>query len=302
MASRPDPVFAPLLADPRTALRPPRDGLDLDEYRRRLDTPMAAVRGPDLHAVEILGRDATGVGVPMRVYAPVESPTATILFIHGGGFVMGSLETHDAMCRTLAKATAARVVALDYRLAPESPFPAARDDCRAALHWAATTAGAGAPLAICGDSAGGHLAVGTALSVGADGISIAALGLLYPVADPVLASPSWAEFGAAHVLTRAWMAWAWTAYLGGADPALPAFTLRRADLAGLPPTRIVTAACDPLRDEGEALGAAIVAAGGQASVTCTPGMIHGFASLPMLTPVAYTALEDLAGHFRQHMC
>ncbi len=224
----------------------------------------------------------------------------TILFLHGGGFVIGSLETHDAMCRTLALLSGARVVAVAYRLAPEAPSPAAADDCRAALQWVMSQGGTEA-VALCGDSAGGHLAVGLALHATACGRRLAALGLLYPVAEPACASGTWHQFGAGHVLTQAWMRWAWSAYLDGADPASPEFTLRAARLLGLPPTRIIVAECDPLRDEGEALAEAVASAGGTVTLSCAPGMIHGFASLPMLTPAADAALGDLAKHFHQHL-
>jgi acetyl esterase len=158
------------------------------------------------------------------------------------------------------------------------------------------------PLAICGDSAGGHIAVGVAQEAARRGLPIAALALLYPVADPEMTTPSWRRYGRGHVLTRTWMAWAWTCYLGQADPLAPAFTLLKSELELLPPTLIVTALCDPLRDEGEALAAAINAVGGHADVECAPGMIHGFASLPMLTATAGRTLSAMGTYLRQHMC
>lgn len=296
-ANVPDPAFAPLLDDPRTALRPPADGVSMIEYRCRLDTPMAAVRGPAVATVETI---AIGTGVRVRVYATSAEPNGTILLLHGGGFVIGSLETHDAMCRTLAVADGARVVAVEYRLAPEYRFPAAPEDCRAALRWLVGRYGEGG-IALCGDSAGGHLAVGLARYAAAEEIAIAALGLLYPVVMPACDGESWARFGTGHILTRDWMRWAWSAYLGDADPVASQASLLSAALSHLPPTRIIVAECDPLRDEGEALGRSIADAGGTVYLTCASGMIHGFASLPMLSPAAGDVLLELARHFSQHM-
>ncbi len=196
-----------------------------------------------------------------------------------------------------------RVVAVGYRLAPEAPFPAAVEDCSEALTWVdRTQPRSGRGVALCGDSAGGHIALGTALRAAHAGLQLAALGLLYPVVDPNCSTDSWKRFGANHILTIEWMRWAWSVYLGGADLSAPEVSLLRANLLALPPTYIVSAGCDPLCDEGEALGAAIVAAGGRATVSRATGMIHGFASLPGLTSKSEMALRELSGHFRQHMC
>lgn len=283
-----DPAFVPLLADPRVALRPPRPDSYLADYRARLDAPMKAVRGPAMRATEEVVS-----GVALRNYVPEGAGDQTIILLHGGGFVVGSLDTHDAMCRALAAESGMRVVSVGYRLAPEAPFPAARDDACAAVHHLAATHSI---AAIVGDSAGGYLAVCAAAYASECGIAVDALALLYPVVDPACATPSWDRLGTGYLLERDWMRWAWSAYLGGAALAQPAFNLLNADLARLPPTRIVTASADPLRDEGEALAAAIVAAGGVASFDRYEGMIHGFASLPMLTPRASEGITDLSKH------
>jgi acetyl esterase len=284
-----DPAFAALLADPRVTLRPPTPGRTMAAYRDRLDRPMAAVAGPPIFAVAAAD---TLEGVPLRIYRPAPETETTILFVHGGGFVTGSLDTHDALCRTLATTSGATVVAVGYRLAPEAPRPAALDDCRSALQW--TVACFGPRVALCGDSAGGYLASMTALRAESDGIAVAALGLFYPVVSPSCATDSWVTLGAGHMLTREWMHWAWHTFLGDAASAFgPNADLLATDLSRLPPTHVATAAFDPLRDEGEALAAAIVARGGEATLTCYAGMIHGFASLPMLTPVANRAIASM---------
>lgn len=290
-----DEVFAGLLADRRSALRPPESDADLVAYRSRLDAPMAAVIGPSM--VEVFEERAHDVS--LRAYLPCTEPGRTILFIHGGGFVLGSLATHDGLCRALAVASGARVIAVDYRLAPEHPFPAALDDCFSALEYIAQRWRVDA---ICGDSAGGHLAVDVALLAGKRGLEVGAMALFYPVVDPDCASASWKRLGTGFMLERKWMRWAWDAYLGGADPRRPEFSLLAGDLSGLPPTRIITAGADPLRDEGEALAVAITAAGGVAETSRYAGMIHGFASLPMLTSRSAEAVTEMAVHVSQHQC
>lgn len=283
------PAFAALLADPRAALRPPRADMPMAAYRARLDSPMIAATGPALPEVTSAW---TPCGVPMRLYRPTPPPAATILFMHGGGFVAGSLETHDALCRMLALASGARVVSVGYRLAPEATQPAAQEDCAAALRWVATTQSS-ARLLLCGDSAGGYLAAMTALHAPRDGIAVAGLGLFYPAISPACATPSWQRLGEGHMLTRDWMRWAWSTYLcAAANKAGDG--LLAAELGHLPPTHVITAAFDPLRDEGEAFVAAIAAQGGTATLTCYPGMIHGFVSLPRLTSLADRAITEMA--------
>lgn len=285
-----DPTFVSLLADPRVTLRPPPPSLSMKDYRQRLDRPMAAVAGPAIWSV----RSDETEAIRRRIYRPTAQTHGTILFFHGGGFVVGSLDTHDALCRSLAAASGASVVAVEYRLAPEAPFPAACDDCRSALQRVAgIEPGDIGKLAVCGDSAGGYLAAMTALYAARQGIRIDALGLFYPVVAPACETESWRTLGADHMLTRDWMRWAWASYLGDAGSLAADVDLLRADLASLPPTHIITAAFDPLRDEGEALGAAIRTSGGVVTMTRYEGMIHGFASLPMLTPMADRAITEM---------
>lgn len=286
-----DPAFVSLLSDPRVALHPPAPGVPLADYRRRLDRPMAAVTGPEMWSVH---STRTG-GVALRVYRPAMDARGVILFVHGGGFVTGSLDTHDALCRSLARSSGAAVVAVDYRLAPEAPFPAALNDCAAALQWVLDDRGLDTRwISICGDSAGGHLATMTALHAARSGVRLHALGLFYPVVGPACATRSWQTLGTGHMLTRGWMRWAWQCYCDEANASPGDIDLLAMDLALLPRTHILTAAFDPLQDEGKALAAAIRATGGQATEICYAGMIHGFASLPMLTPLANEAIAQMA--------
>lgn len=286
-----DPAFAAMLADPRVDLRPPADALSIQAYRTRLDAPLAALTGPPIRSVD---QARTEGGIDLRFFRPATATDAQILFLHGGGFVAGSLDTHDALCRSLAIASDATVVAVDYRLAPEAPFPAALDDCRAALRYLIDRRPADtAWMAVCGDSAGAHLATMLAIDAASADIRLDALGLFYPVVAPACDTASWQQLGTGHLLTRTWMRWAWSVYRGDTTDETTLDLLRR-DLAGVAPVHIITAAFDPLRDEGEALAVRIRRAGGRATLSRFEGMIHGFASLPMLTPAADAAIVQMA--------
>lgn len=239
--------------------------------------------------------------VPLRLYRPIADAALqpAILFLHGGGFVIGSLESHDELCRELALRSGAVVVAVGYALAPETPFPGALEDCRAALAWlqnGGVDLGIDtARLAICGDSAGGNLAVGTALWARKQGMALRHIGLIYPALDPGCASASAHELGSGFILTRTFMQWFWKAYLGdGGDPLDPRAAVATAELTGLPPISLATAEYDPLRDEGEAFAQLARTAGVEVTARRYLGMIHGFASMPRTTPVAGRAIADIA--------
>jgi len=312
-APGPDPCFAALLADPRNQLRPPSPRSSIAALRAALEAPMLAVPARPVHAVEDLRVDQAANPVPLRLYRPNgRGKLPVILFFHGGGFVIGSLDTHDAICRELALASGAAVVAVDYRRAPECPFPAPLQDCCAALGWLALNA---APLGLdarriglCGDSAGANLAVATALRVRERGAGVGPvirhLGLLYPLIDPLCDSESAQLFAEGYLLTRKIVQWFWSCYLGaprsggqsertGWPDHLAA--LMRAAPAGLPAATILTAEFDPLRDEGEAFAGHLRAAGVPVVCRRYAGMLHGFVSMPSLTPAAGRAIADLAG-------
>ncbi len=251
--------------------------------------------------------DTTLAGVPVRVYQPGTS--TVIVYLHGGGFVLGDLETHDPQVRRLAAATSATVVAVDYRRAPEHPWPAAVDDATAvvthlaaddthttmtaASHLAAVShlAADGARVAVAGDSAGGLIAILTALRL-RDEVPLLAQLLVCPNADPTLSSPSVTEKGQDWLLDagtlRDWIAM-WLP-----DPALlgsPSVDPLAADLRGMPPALVVTSEHDPLRDEGDAYAARLRAAGVPVIHRCEPGLIHNFPSLRQVSPACADA-ED----------
>lgn len=224
--------------------------------------------------------------IPVRIYRPEGAPSGLVCFFHGGGFVLCSLETHDELCRTLCRDSAAVVVSVDYRLAPEHRYPAAADDCYAALAWCAAEARRlgvdPARLAVAGDSAGGNLAAVTALRArDLGGPALCHQALIYPATHCRFDTDSYRDNAEGYFLTAEAMRWFWGHYLGdmarAAEPyACPA---EAASLTGLPPATILSAEYDPLRDEAEDYGRALRAAGVDVRVQRYDGMIHGFVSM-----------------------
>ena len=217
-------------------------------------------------------------GVPVRVFEPASPGGFTLIYLHGGGWVVGDVETHDPLCRRVANGTGARVVSVDYRLAPEHPFPAGLDDAEEVLHWLWTEDPA-RPLGVAGDSAGASLTAGVALRARDQQIPLAAQLMFYPATDPAMTSPSFAENGAGYFLTGRDMAWFYQQYLpgGAASGTAAEADLTRADVAGVAPAIVATAEFDPLRDEGAAYAARLKDAGVPAEYVPGPGLIHGFA-------------------------
>ena len=244
--------------------------------------------------------------IPVRIYRPDGAPQGLVCFFHGGGFVMCNLETHDELCRALCRDTAAVVVSVDYRLAPEHPYPAAADDCFAALVWSAAHAGDfgvdAARIAVAGDSAGGNLAAVTALRArDQDGPALCHQSLIYPATHCRFNTASYQENAEGYFLTAEAMRWFWGHYLGdmarAAEPyACPA---NAASLAGLPPATIVTAEYDPLRDEAEDYGDALRAVGADVVVRRYAGMIHGFVSMAEIFEDGRDAQRLVAERLRQ---
>lgn len=260
--------------------------LAVDEARRQYEARISAMATPPAMA-EVGERRIDGPGGPLtlRIYTPAgEGPFPLMVFFHGSGFVLCSLNTHDGMCRNLAAGIGCVVVSVDYRLAPEHTFPAGPDDCLAATRWAAAHAAElGADpsrIVLAGDSAGGNMAAVTAIRVRDEGgPALNGQILLYPVTDyHEPGTPSYEENADGYGLTRETMRWFWNHYLS--DPAEAdnplAAPLRHPDLAGLPPAYIVSAEFDPLRDEAEIYGEKLRAAGVPVEITRRPGMNHGF--------------------------
>ncbi|NYJ08326.1 alpha/beta hydrolase fold domain-containing protein [Petropleomorpha daqingensis] len=238
-----------------------------------------------------------------RVYRPEgEGPFPTVVFFHGGGWVIGDLETHDNQARSVARHGRAVVVSVDYRLAPEHPFPAAVDDAVAAARWAAAhlgELGGDDRLAVAGDSAGGNLAAVVAQQLHADGTPVTAQFLIYPAVDSAGEYPSRVENAKGYFLEQPTMDWFYGHYAGGFDdPADPRLSpLRAADLSGLAPALVVTAEFDPLRDEGEAYAEALRAAGVPVQQQRYDGMIHGFFDMGPISPAAQAAIDESCARF-----
>ena len=244
--------------------------------------------------------------VPVRVYAPAADAALPVLtFFHGGGWVIGSIDTHDMVCRALANAAGCLVVSVDYRLAPEACFPAAAEDCYAATAWVAEQArslGAdGARIAVGGDSAGGNLAASVAL-IARDrgGPPLAFQWLIYPVAAPDFETASYQSCAEGYGLTRADMIWFWDHYVPDAtDRSNPYVApLSAEDLRGLPPALVITAEYDPLRDEGEALAARLREAGVPTTLKRYEGQIHGFVSNFTIMEQGRVAIDQAAAALR----
>jgi acetyl esterase len=242
--------------------------------------------------------------IPVRIYTPVDAKADVLpglVFFHGGGFVIGDLETHDDLCRCLANGSGCRVVSVDYRLAPECPFPAAVDDCFAATKYVAAQAAEfginASQLAVGGDSAGGNLAAVVCLLAKTEGPKIAFQLLIYPVTQlgqPEM--PSMKENAKGYFLERESMAWFTRMYCPDAahhgDHRMSPLLAK--DLSGLPPAYVATAGFDPLRDEGKAYADKLDAAGVPVTYVNYPGMIHGFFSLRGFVPKAREAVAAAA--------
>ncbi len=285
---------------------------DPAEMRRRYaaGTGIFAPPTPDLASVEDRDIEGPGGALPVRVYTPkAEGKRPVLVFFHGGGWIFGDLDTHDAMCRIVADGAGAVVVAVDYRLAPEHKFPAGLEDCLAATRWVAENAagigGDGARIAVGGDSAGGNLAAVVAQQLRDGGPKLAFQWLVYPATDFSADNASIAANGEGYLLTKVALDRTRDMYLGAPedlrDPQASPILGR--DLAGLPPALVQTAGYDPLRDEGKEYADKMKAAGIAVEYICYDGMIHGFARMGALIDCAGTALDDgaraLRGAFNQ---
>lgn len=301
-----DPKFRGLLDMPEMQLGRPPAGVTAPMMREatramRPDLPPVA-----MHDTRNVIAPGPGGALPIRIYYPSSiRPLPVIYFIHGGGFVVCDVDHYDLFAQMLAKASGCAVASVEYRLAPECPFPGPAEDGYAGLAYLAREGAAlgldPARIAICGDSAGGNLAIATALLArDRGGPALAHMALLYPVTDAACDSASMREFATGYMLSRDIMVWFWECYLarpedGEAPLASP---LRHAQLAGLPPSTVITAEYDVLRDEGEAFADKLRAAGISVISRRYLGMIHGFASMPNLTEVAERALTDIGRDLR----
>lgn len=283
--------------------RPGVEELPVEEGRASMRTlnAMAEADAQDLPVIRDLACPGPAGEIPLRLYDARETREAgpVVVFIHGGGFVIGDLEVYHNLCTEIAHQLDLPVVSVDYRLAPEHPFPAAPDDCEAAARWIA-----GSPaelgrqvtgLVITGDSAGGNLTIVTTNQLMADPAAVPVLvqAPIYPVADDISQHRSFADFAEGFLLTGAAMAWFSAQYAG--DPGDPRHTPMVGDCSNTPPTVLCTAGLDPLRDSGRNYAAHLIQNGTDVAYLEFPGTIHGFMTLRKAIPGGQKDLAHFLG-------
>lgn len=277
------------------------DTITADELRRLFSIPKPEIVSTGLHSIE--GHAVPGPAGPIgvRLYTPKGvGPFPMTLFIHGGGFAIGDIDTTDGLCRFLAENAGSLVVSVEYRRAPEAPFPAGLDDCWAVLQWLAEhgdeIGGDPSRIAVAGNSSGGNFAAALAQWAIREGLSLRHQILLFPVTDARMDHNSHHQFGEGYFLTAAMMRWFWQQYLhsgmDGLDPRVS--PLLAADLSGLPPATVFTAEFDVLRDEGEDYARSLMRAGVPVRLKRWEGQIHDFALLRGSVDDADTALREAA--------
>ncbi len=309
--SQPDPRLHPQSAALLAAMgsRPGTPTVEMARAGHELLTANLVTAGPAMARVEDISVDGIGANPPVAVrrFVPDGAPRRAIVYIHGGGWVTGTLDTYDALCRELAQRADAQVFSVGYRLAPEAPCPAAFDDCEAAV--AGMLAGAHdfgidpQRVVLAGDSAGGHLVLGVAPRRPAAGAGPGAGQVRVNTVTAVgHDTASMREFETGFYLSRELMLWFWRHFIGadprerGDDHELA--PLRAPDLGALPPTFVVTAGCDVLRDEGEALVERIREQGGRSELLRMPGMLHGFIRFGSRVDAADEAITAIASRVR----
>ena len=277
------------------------------EYLRRTERVRADV---DIYRVEDRQIPGPVQPIKVRIYTPQASQEQAslpvLVWYHGGGFVIGDLDSHDSACRALANQTECLVVAVDYRLAPEHKFPGAVEDCEAALHWVAAHAtelgGDPGRIAGGGDSAGGNLAAVVALLAREKGGPKLCFQLLiYPCVAPEPETPSHHQFAEGYLLTRKTITWFFKQYLRSSKDTLdPRYApLEEKDLSSLPPSLVIVAGFDPLRDEGVDYAKALIDAGNKVTLSNYEGMIHGFYLMGGMIDKANQAIEESAQHLKE---
>jgi acetyl esterase len=289
---------------------PPMSQNDAVTARQNFRAMVVGSRDPNAEvpvaSTEDIKFDGPAGPLAARIYRPERTgPLPTVVFFHGGGFVLGDIETHDNQCRWICRETEAVVLSVDYRVAPEAPWPAAVDDCFAATKWAfehvEELGGDGARIAVAGDSAGGNLSAVVAQLCRDDGIALAGQLLIYPATDQ---RPLWEEYPSVmenaegYLLTLDDMIWFSNHYFGESDPSDPRLSPQLGRLEGLAPAVVVTAEFDPLRDSGQAYARALREAGVPVTVHNFEGMIHGFFDLAAISPGAARAVQQTCADFK----
>ena len=296
-----DPQIRKVLDDSAKAGLPPVPESTPEQVRANLAAGFAKLFGPadEVHSVEDLDAD----GVPVRIYRPVETDekSTALVYFHGGGFVAGSVEVYDPLTRALAKRAGCVVISVDYRLAPEHPYPAALDDAWKATRWVTSNAERLGldewKIGVGGDSAGGALAAICARRARDHGIAIACQLLVYPITSHDMNTPSYSLFSDGYLLTRDAMRWYWTQYLGEGvdgteDPDISPAAER--DLRRLPRAIVVTAEADVLRDEAEAYAQRLFISTVETEGYRYDGMVHGFLRMAGAVERSNKAIDEIA--------
>ena len=303
-----DPQMKAILDQAAAAGGKPFHDMSPADARQAIETMFAAFRGQPREVAKIEDRKIPGPAgqIPVRVYTPRgNGPFGVLMFFHGGGWVIGNIETHDVLCRDLTDGAGCVTVSVDYRLAPEHKFPAAPDDCYAATKWVAENARAlnvdANRIAVGGDSAGGNLAaVVSQMARDKGGPKIACQLLIYPATDCANETPSQREFTKdGYILSRGDMEWFYGHYLTAKDKTNPyACPGVAKNLAGLPPAFVLTAEIDPLRDEGEAYAEALRKAGAKVKAKRYNGVCHGFVSMASMIDLGKQAVAECCTELR----
>lgn len=305
-----DPQMKAVLDQAAAAGGKPFHQLTPVEARQAIEAMFAAFRGAPVDVGKVEDRKIPGPAgqIPVRIYNPAGTgPFGALVYFHGGGWVIGNLETHDDTCRQLTAGAGCVTISVDYRLAPEHKFPAGPEDCYAATKWVADNARSlnvdQNRIAVGGDSAGGNLAAAVALMVrDRGGPKLAFQLLIYPATDCADDTPSQREFAQVspdYLLSRADMEWFWGHYLGPNDKQNPvACPALAKGLANLPPAFVLTAEVDPLRDEGEAYAAALRTAGVNVRLKRYNGVCHGFFSMASMIDKGRQAVADSCTELR----
>ncbi len=307
MDRRVHPALASAVAAERDAPRPHPATRSIDQRREEFRREaLAQWPAPEeMRETRELTLDAGHGPIPARLYVPrAAAGSGLVVYFHGGSYVLGDLDTHDGVCRRLAKDTGVRIVAVDYRRAPESPFPAAVEDAidavRAAFACRGELAEEGAPIVVMGDSAGATLATAAASALARDPARPAGQVLFYPTLGPQLMTASAHEFDQGYGIDLEHLRYDYGQYLQGRDPMDPRVSpLFGRNLDDVPEAIVVIATCDPLRDEDVAYAGLLEHYGVRVELLEAEGMIHGFIRLGGMVPEALTIVDEVAEHLHR---
>jgi len=279
---------------------PPLSQLPVPVLRQMMREQWLDPNAPAEVATRNIAISVEGGTIPARLYVPADAPALTpgVIFFHGGGFVFGDLDSHDGACRRLCRASGVRIIAVDYRLAPEHPMPAAHDDALAAARWVFNHAEQlgfdRGRIGVCGDSAGALLAASTAFVLRSDPVCrIKTQTLIYPVLMLGGTTPSRQTFAAGPILDAATIEYFTRCYLGSGNDDDERLNLLGADLTDMPPTTLVIAGLDPLQDEGRSFGRRLVEHGVTVSTLEFGTLPHGFVTLSHLSPAVGDVVAEI---------